>query len=243
MNMRTMTLASALGALLMTAAIASAGDYAELNVLGFAPDGETFAFEEYGIQDGSGFPYANIYVIDTATDHWVSGTPIRLQTQNDQATLAATRAEARKKAQSILTSRQIGEPGNRVASNPPSELSADPRHVIFVPRARLPSGGDAAYDLALTEIEMPAGDCPDMGQPFNGFRLVLTTANGAAHTLSEDTQIPSSRHCPLAYGISDVLTYYPDSGQPFLVVILNMYTVGFEGPDRRFLAVTSTLPD
>ena len=38
---------------------ASAGDTATPQVLGFSADGKVFAFEEYGIQDGSGFPYAN----------------------------------------------------------------------------------------------------------------------------------------------------------------------------------------
>jgi predicted secreted protein len=35
---------------------ALAGDTAELNILGFSADGNVFAFEEYGVQDGSGFP-------------------------------------------------------------------------------------------------------------------------------------------------------------------------------------------
>ena len=49
MNMRTGTLAGALGALLMTATTASAGDYAELNILGFAPDGETWKFRPFTV--------------------------------------------------------------------------------------------------------------------------------------------------------------------------------------------------
>jgi predicted secreted protein len=102
--------------------------------------------------------------------------------------------------------------------------------------------GGSAYNLALTEIELPADNCPDMGQPFHGFRLTLTMAEGGTQTLANDTAIPSSRHCPLGYAISDVLTFYPDGGAPVLAVILSMFTVGFEGPDRRFLAVTAPLP-
>ena len=45
--------------------VAEAGDYADRTILGFSPDGSTFAFEEFGVQDGSGFAYANIYMIDT----------------------------------------------------------------------------------------------------------------------------------------------------------------------------------
>ena len=237
--------AAAIAGLLLATALgcgsATAGDYAERAILGFSPDGSTFAFEEYGVQDGSGFPYSNIYVIDTASDGWVAGTPVRILTQAELAPLAETRAAAHAKVRPILEARQVGAPGNLVASNPPTELSADPHQVIFLPRIISPMGG-AAYGLALTEITLPAGDCPDMGQPFRGFRLALTAPAGGTHTLANDTAIPASRHCPLGYGISDVLTAYPEGGQPVLAVILSMYTVGFEGPDRRFLAVTAPLP-
>ncbi|MBZ9963064.1 DUF2259 domain-containing protein [Mesorhizobium sp. B292B1B] len=40
---------------------ARAGDVAELEILGFTKDGGVFAFEEYGVQDGSGFPCGNRY--------------------------------------------------------------------------------------------------------------------------------------------------------------------------------------
>ena len=52
---------------------AHAGDVAELEILGFTGDGGVFAFEEYGVQDGSGFPYANRYYIDTADDTFSQG--------------------------------------------------------------------------------------------------------------------------------------------------------------------------
>ncbi len=239
--LRPGSFAGALIVIVLACGTASAGDYAAREILGFSPDGSAFAFEEYGVQDGSGFPYSNIYVIDTGADDWVAGTPVRVLAKDETAAPEKVRSEALNKARPILAARRIGTPGNLVASNPPTELSADPHRVRFLPRIVTPAGGDA-YDLALTEIALPAQDCPDMGQTFHGFRLSLTTAAGAAHTLANDTAIPSSRHCPLGYAISDVLTYYPPAAGPVLVVILSMFTVGFEGPDRRFLAVTSPLP-
>ena len=241
MQAGAITIAGACVATALACGAATAGDYAARDILGFSPDGDSFAFEEYGVQDGSGFPYSSIYVIDTAIDDWVPGTPIRVLTHTEMAPIEETRAEARTKARPILQARRIGVPGNLVASNPPTELSADPHRVRFLPRFTVPPG-DNAYDLVLTEIELPAGNCPDMGQPFHGFRLTLTTAAGAAHVLASDTELPSSRHCPLGYAISDVITYFPDGGKPVLAVLLSMYTVGFEGPDRRFLAVTAPLP-
>ena len=67
---------------------ARAGDVAELEILGFTKDGGVFAFEEYGVADGSGFPYANRYYIDTATDTFLSGTPIRVRLDNEATPVA-----------------------------------------------------------------------------------------------------------------------------------------------------------
>jgi predicted secreted protein len=58
----------------------------------------TFAFEEYGVQDGSGFPYANRFYIDTANDSFLPGSPIRVRIDDDTATVEDARAQARRKA-------------------------------------------------------------------------------------------------------------------------------------------------
>ncbi len=187
--MRYVTFAGAIIAAGLACGSAAAGDYADLEILGFSPDGRSFAFEEYGVQDGSGFPYSNIYVIDTTSDHWVAGTPVRVLAQNEATPLQQARTEAGNKARPILAARQIGAPGNHVASNPPTEISADPHRVIFLPRNISPMGG-TAYELDLTEITLPADNCPDMGQPFKGFSLTLTTANSPTQTLASDSAIP-----------------------------------------------------
>ena len=55
---------------------ARAADNAERAVVGFSPDGRYFAFEQYGVQDGSGFPYSEIFVIDLNANKWVKGSPV-----------------------------------------------------------------------------------------------------------------------------------------------------------------------
>ena len=56
---------------------ASAGDMASLDILGYSRDGSVFAFEEFGVFDGSGGAYSNIYFIDIKADRFLPGTPIR----------------------------------------------------------------------------------------------------------------------------------------------------------------------
>lgn len=221
---------------------ALAGDWADREILGFSKDGAHFAFEEFGVQDGSGFPYSNIYVIDTARDEWVGGTPIRVLVEDETAPLSRARTAARNKADAVLATYRIAPGGYRiVASNPPTELSADPYAVRFL--MDLYSNQPYAYsDLKLTLLPMPEGEaCANLG-PVHGFRLDLSDYNGAMRTLHEDKSLPTSRFCPQDYAITDVIFYMPPAqAREVLVVLINLVRHGFEGPDRRYLAVTTTV--
>lgn len=217
-----------------------AGDYADPSVLGFSPDGRYFAFEEYGIQDGSGFPYSSIFLIDTTTDEWVAGTPIRVMTEAESPPLSETRSESADRFRPFAIKHQIGTQGLTVAANPLTETSANPHFVSFLPR-RLSPPLDRDYDLVLQEYQLPAAECPDFGQPYQGFQLTIIDPDGQQRVLSRDERIPGSRKCPLDYAVTEVVTYHPPKGPPVLVVIISVFSVGFEGPDRRFVAVTARL--
>ena len=70
-----------------------AADGAQSRAIGFSPDGKYFAFEQYGVQDGSGFEYADIFVIELASDTWVKGTPVKVMDReegDDEVQLDAT---------------------------------------------------------------------------------------------------------------------------------------------------------
>ena len=56
---------------------ALAGDRALLDIVGYSSDDRFLVFEEFGIQDGSGFAYSSIYAVDLIEDSWVVGTPER----------------------------------------------------------------------------------------------------------------------------------------------------------------------
>ena len=66
---------------------ASAGDRALIDFIGYSDDARYFAFEEFGIQDGSGFAYSSVYVVDLATDSWVLGTPVKVKAEDEAAPL------------------------------------------------------------------------------------------------------------------------------------------------------------
>jgi predicted secreted protein len=106
---------------------AHAGDVAKLDIIGFSPDGSTFAYEEYGVQDGSGFPYSNRYYVDTATDTFLPKTPVRIRLNDENSSLEDARDEASRQAQGItaLMDEDLrANAGETVASNPVTELSS-----------------------------------------------------------------------------------------------------------------------
>lgn len=237
--LRTGLLAAAIA--IPTAALA--GDQADREIIGFSPDGNFFAFEEYGVEDGSGFPYSNIFVVETDIDRWVTGTPIRVRIEDDDnAALEDARAQARAAAQAFLDERQIAPGYNLLASNPMTEVSANPHEVRFVTHPHM-AASSPGWTVSISEKELPAPGCPDdLGSPFQGFTIALTDPDGNTNTLHDDTRIPSSRKCPLNYGISDVLSVYPEGTEPVLVILINVFSLGFEGPNRRFIAATTRFP-
>jgi predicted secreted protein len=218
-------------------ATAFAGDYAERTVIGFSPDAAYFAFVEYGVQDGSGFPYANAYVIDIASDRWLPGTPARVRIDDERATITAALGQAIDGVRPLLEHHAIATPPVVLTARPLTELT-DPHEVGFLLRMPVPPSLDDSYILILTESVLPAANCPDMGEPFKGFTLDLLLPDNQARRLNHDVSIPASRRCPLGYHISEVLT---DPARTVLVVLIDVMSVGFEGPDRRFMAVTTRL--
>lgn len=225
---------------------ANAGDTADLHILGFSRNGEFFAFEQYGIQDGSGFPYTEIFVIDVIGDSWVKPSPFRLRPDRDagvggdpDAVLTETRAENRANAQPLLQDKAITGKGKMMGFNPRTEIMSDP-HKLVVAEQEFFHPGDDPVDLTLSEYPLPSGECAAYGAETKGFRLTMVH-EGVTRILNEDSSVPRSRKCPLAYRIERFITHFPVEAPPVFVVLIQMDSLGFEGPDRRYLAITGRL--
>lgn len=219
---------------------APAADLAELGSTGFSDDGAYFAFEQYGIQDGSGFPYASITIVDVKTDSWVSGTPVDIVLQEDSPSPNAARVAVQQQASALLTQYGVkSSNGVLVAHNPVSEISADPKNVVFRPVKTTTQIGPP-IEVQLDAFELSAGaDCEVFGTTF-GFRLLLSVP-GQVKILHEDSRIPTSRGCPLDYRIDQVYAHLLPGGDIALAIMLVMNTPGFEGPDGKYLAFTTQM--
>ncbi|MEP3045918.1 MAG: DUF2259 domain-containing protein [Roseibium sp.] len=229
----------------LSASAASAGDYARVNILGFSDEGFRFAFEQFGIHDGSGDPYSDIFVIDVQTDSWVSPSPFRLKEmatdgyEVPDAAVDTIRTKNLEQAAETLGNSRISDRGRIVGHNPVTEIGSDPHRLSVNPRVVVPPI-DAIMNFTIEEYPLPSKECASYGADTRGFRLILSH-EGKDRVLNEDTKLPKSRGCPLAYRIEQVVTYYPAGRPPVFAALILIEKHGFEGRDGRYLAITGQI--
>lgn len=223
--------------------ISVAGEASTLQILGFTPDGGVFAFEDYGIQDGSGFPYSSRFYINTANDAFLPQTPIRVRIDDESAGLVAARAQARSQGEAVVSEATLAaNPGFTAGFNAITEYSADPHRIVVNPRPVFPPI-DAPVEFRLETIPMLAPGSCQGSDDIAGFRLVRVDSAPGGQTilLHEDSSVPASRNCPQDYRIGGVQTFHPQSGDPVFAVLIAVRSIGFEGPNHRWIAVTGRL--
>jgi predicted secreted protein len=213
---------------------AVAGDRALIDFIGYSPDGRYFAFEEYGVQDGSGFPYASVFVVDLRADKWVAGSPYRITLEREDAAVADARMAAHEAAAGKLSSLDVSVPADLVALNGDGEPGNDGHELAFGGPG---FGTDAPRDVRTLTLETFPANSPTpcesyTGEKGLGYALMLDGVE-----LHRDTTLPQSRGCPLDYRLFGVVMPADWSGAEAAVAIVAAYPFGFEGPDRRFLAV------
>jgi predicted secreted protein len=223
------------------AGAAQAGDRAQLNLIGYSLENRYFAFEEYGVQDGSGFPYSNIYLIDLSTDQWVSGSPIRvlLNDEGDETqSLRAARDQAAQKAAPLLEQFAIDTPSQIVALLGDGERDSDGHSLDFGAPLYFPGQTEGQYSLNLQTFDAESSEpCSDyLGESAKGFMLTLK-GDGEPRELFHDERLPASRGCPNDYRIFAVVSPLWTGDLSGGVAIISSYPFGFEGPDRRFIAI------
>src|SRR5215207_8757888 len=85
MNIKIRLLLLVWCALCLTPVKIFAGDYANIHFIGFSRDGKYLAFEQYGTADGSGFPYADLYLLDVEKNVFAA-KPFEVYLEKERAT-------------------------------------------------------------------------------------------------------------------------------------------------------------
>ncbi|WP_244616060.1 DUF2259 domain-containing protein [Rhizobium sp. RU20A] len=214
----------------------------QFSPIGFSEDGRIFAFEEFGVQDGSGFAYSSIFVIDLVRDAFLDGSPVRAVLDDERAPLARARRDARRLAAPLIDAYRLPDrPGFLVAFNPETQVDLPADTLAY--RA-LPGAPDFVkpYRLKLETTDVPAtGICKDFVPTLKAFRLMLTEADGepSNRVLHDDAgNVPTSRRCVTDYRIGGAITYMPLDMNEMHVVLIQVLSRGFEGStDGRWIVV------
>ncbi|MBD8066294.1 DUF2259 domain-containing protein [Devosia sp. PTR5] len=216
---------------------ASAGDRALIDFIGYSDDARYFAFEEFGIQDGSGFAYSSVYVVDLATDSWVLGSPVKVQAEDEAEPLWQVRAEAIEQARGFIDDFGLHTPVEIAALTGDGVAAGDGKSLEFGTPPIVGRAVSDSYGLRLSTFETTAATaCVEyFGAAPLGFELTLS--QGTDRLVHRDASLPRSRGCPSDYRIYAVLMPFGAATLSNAVAIISVYPGGFEGPDRRFLAV------
>ena len=218
---------------------AAAGDQALIDFIGYSADLRYFAFEEYGIQDGSGSAYSSVYLIDLQADAWVAGTPYRAASREDEKSLVETRLEAQSAAMAKIRDLKIDTPVQIAALSGDGIVGPATEMRFGFPSWGPPGATQGDYTLTLDTFDMaPTPSCTEMiGKPGCWFRFVDQAAR-MSRTRSIAIGLFRNRAA-----VRSATGYMPSSSRTITaganaVAIVASYPFGFEGPDRRFLAVS-----
>lgn len=232
--------ASLIFGVFLTSISAFAGEASFFSPVGFNAAKTHYAFVQAGVQDGSGFPFAEAWVVKIQTNQLVARKLVILDTEADPA---GTVKKAIDKAIGQISLSTYGITkgkylGTTLLSHLPTDYSAGPQ-AIFSPY-HYPVGGAGPAALPMYEVQavstgfIKAG-CEDYPPELLKLSLVgLGETDGRNLVLQNDTDLPTSRGCAHAYKVEQVIT----SGDA-LVVIVRYNDRGFEGPNQRLIAVTA----
>ncbi len=215
--------------------ICYAGDIAQLSVLGFSKNGKFFAFEQFGTHEGSNENYAELFLLDIEKNDFATKP---FQQTMLQKSLDELREINKNKAKLKLKELQLLKPelGEHLLSRPLTDLSS-PSQVEFSLQPTLAGSSSDKYVLNL-ETKETTQDCFGLGKA-KIFTLTLKGKNdNQIQTLQKDTQLPTSRGCPLDYRISEIYVF-----QDKIIVFLNLFFAGSEGHNMRYLAVSGHIND
>jgi predicted secreted protein len=229
-----------------------AGDFAELNFIGFSKDGRYLAFEEYGGYDGSGGDYSSTYYIDTVKNTYA--LPPTLIEETFESPAEENKQKILNKKLALVKAnnlRRLGIIKNNTGDLLVAHLRTDWTSGVFLE----PRGAEAEivrfnnyvlaysrddsiyYELTLKPSLFKTEAC---GEEALKFDLTLEdrtyNKNLPLQILQSDKIIPEKRNCPFGYRIERVY-FYGDK----TAVFLNYFYQGFEGPDLRYLVVTGKL--
>lgn len=220
---------------ILVASEAAEGNFAaSVEFLGFSSDGRYFAWEQYGVQDGSGFPFSSAAVQETEGGAVVWSREIVLEDEGQELERARElcRTEAAE-AMCRISARWL--PGTLCVHHPPTDLTAPGDSVRFHSSCPAPGFFEGDRTVSLT-TRMVAGS--EMEQYWGLIPVMLSVSIrdnvlGTGRVLLEDDSLAESRSYVSGYGIESVWAL----GDSAFAVSIAVMSLGFEGQDLSYMFV------
>jgi predicted secreted protein len=200
-----------------------AGDEAQFVNLGWSQNFSHFAFGQFGIEDGSGFPYAELYVVDVEHNSYVKNGVFKNRIDSDDQNLTGLNVllNLRTQIDSLFKSLKIDELNTgQIVYN--SFMGKDVRW----------QNKDSKFELKCAQ--KTAGKFEDYTSKA-AFRLELYQNGEQKETIGN---IKRYRKGVLKYDIDRVLS---DPEGKMFVVVVKKQMLGFEGPSIRYMVETTKL--
>jgi predicted secreted protein len=236
--MRVLVVVIAAWFIVLGCAVAAAGDSATFAPIGYSEDNRYFAYEQFSIGDEGTQPFASVALVDLTTGAAVPGSPWTANGSEEVAdTVTALRLEAIELATEALTEAGIGDPGHFLALIGDGMRSKGDRLTFALPQGADPDalGPDITLDVVLLPALREDRCTPDFGGGTIDFVLVLSS-EGMNRQLRHNAVVDAD-DCIRRYRLYGVLQPYNGGDVASLVAVVSVYTVGFEGYDRRFMVI------
>lgn len=222
---------------------AIAAQVAERQIQGFNEAGTIFVFEQFGVQDGSGFPYSTIFQLSTVTSEPVF--PLEKSLVRDEtASLGLARRQARQSAVDFDGFLELGRHAfHKALGGSPSAVASARFSEHFL---TLSGNGGRDYEVSLSQQVAPTSSCSGFTDgDEKTFEVNLKNLESSETKTLSPSGFPAAFYgltCPTQYSIADVVLFRPSPTQETrIVVLVSTFSFGFEGPDRSFVAVMGTL--
>jgi predicted secreted protein len=220
---------------LVFSAVAHAGDASTYKALGYSRDNKLFAFAEVGTQDGSGFAYAKVSVVNVAANTILQSVAVQGD-ENSEITETQALATALRKADLA----RIGITGKNMGTDLLVRLPTDmSQYTDSVFSLEYWAQGGASTIVPKFAVVIEEKDAEKTPLCDSESKMIRVSIQGREMTdvktlvLQDDQKQPSSRQCSYGYTVMGVNR----NGQS-LVVVIRYQRAGFEGPDYRYMVVT-----